>query len=126
MAGSGISPTLAAGNIFAACWMRCTGWRRTSATLVIPARMRTLDGLPPLVDVLPVGGRFGGDLGKVLFEQRGFPRALARLQADLAHVPYWAPPLRSPIPVVCSVLDVIPLALPEYRAGCSTACIPAL
>lgn len=86
-------------------------------TLVIPAQTHTLDGLPPLVDVLPVGGRFGGDLGKVLFEQRGFPRALAQLQADLAHVPYWAPPLRSPIPVICSVLDVIPLALPEYRAG---------
>lgn len=86
-------------------------------TLVIPAHMRTLDDLPPLIDVLPVGGRFSGNLGKVLFEQRGFPRALARLRADLAHVPYWAPPLRSPIPVVCSVLDVIPLALPEYRAG---------
>lgn len=86
-------------------------------TLVIPSHMRVLDALPALVDVLPVQGRFGGHLGKVLFEQQAFPNALKRLRPDLAHVPYWAPPLRSPVPVVCTVLDVIPLVLPEYRAG---------
>lgn len=86
-------------------------------TLVIPSHQRTLDALPPLVDVLPLRGRFGGNLGKTMFEQRGFPSALERLGADLAHVPYWAPPLRSPIPVVCTVLDVIPLVLREYRSG---------
>ncbi len=78
-------------------------------TLVIPSHMRVLDALPALVDVLPVQGRFGGHLGKVLFEQQAFPNALKRLRPDLAHVPYWAPPLRSPVPVVCTVLDVIPL-----------------
>ncbi len=32
-------------------------------------------------------------------------------------MPYWGPPLRSPVPLVCTVLDVIPLLVPEYRAG---------
>lgn len=86
-------------------------------TLITPRHLRTLDALPPEVDVLPVRGHVSGHLGKMLFEQRGYPRALARLRADVAHVPYWAPPLRSPIPVVCSVLDVIPLVIREYRTG---------
>jgi len=89
-------------------------------TLVVPRHVRTLDSLPPLVDVLPVGGREGGNLGKVWFEQRGFPSAVGRLRADVAHIPYWAPPLRSPVPVVCSVLDVIPLVIREYRGGLLT------
>ncbi len=86
-------------------------------TLVVPARMTTLEALPPQVDVLPMPLRFGGHPGKVWFEQRSFPRAVARLHADIAHVPYWGPPLRSPAPLVCTVLDVIPLMVPEYNAG---------
>ena len=86
-------------------------------SLVVPDHMRTLDHLPPDVDVLPIPARFGGHLGKVWFEQRSFPRAVARLKPDLAHVPYWGPPLRSPAPLICTVLDVIPLVVPEYRAG---------
>ena len=61
--------------------------------------------------------RFGGHPGKVWFEQRAFPQGVARLKADIAHVPYWGPPLRSPAPLVCTVLDVIPLVIPAYRAG---------
>lgn len=57
------------------------------------------------------------NLGKVMFEQRAFPNAAARAGADLAHVPYWGPPLTSPIPLVTTILDVIPLVLPEYAAG---------
>ncbi len=86
-------------------------------SLVVPPHARTLDHLPPDVDVLPVRMRLGGHLGKVWFEQRAFPRAVGRLGADVAHVPYWGPPLRSPAPVVCSVLDVIPLVIPAYRQG---------
>ena len=56
-----------------------------------------------------------GDLTKVWFEQNTFPRAVARMHAQVAFVPYWAPPLRSQVPVVCTVHDVIPLALPQYR-----------
>jgi glycosyltransferase involved in cell wall biosynthesis len=86
-------------------------------SLIVPEDMRTLDHLPPNVDVLPIKTRLGGHLGKVWFEQRAFPQGVARLRADIAHVPYWGPPLRSPAPLVCTVLDVIPLAVPEYRAG---------
>ncbi len=58
-----------------------------------------------------------GNLSKVWFEQSGFPRACARLGADVAHVPYWAPPLRCRVPTVVTIHDLIPLLLPEYRGG---------
>jgi hypothetical protein len=32
-------------------------------------------------------------------------------------VPYWAPPLASPAPIVVTVHDLIPRLLPEYRGG---------
>ncbi|MFQ5410554.1 MAG: glycosyltransferase family 4 protein [Anaerolineales bacterium] len=56
-------------------------------------------------------------LGKVRFEQCVFPRAAQRLAADLAHIPYWAPPLRSQVPFVVTVHDIIPLLLPEHRGA---------
>lgn len=86
-------------------------------SLVIPAHIHTLEDLPPDADVLPMPVPLGGHLGKVWFEQRSFPRAVRRLGADVAHVPYWGPPLRIRAPLVTSVLDMIPLLLPEYRAG---------
>lgn len=58
-----------------------------------------------------------GDVAKIAFEQIGFPRAARRMRADVAFVPYWAPPLSSPVPVVVTIHDVIPLALPAYRGG---------
>jgi glycosyltransferase involved in cell wall biosynthesis len=58
-----------------------------------------------------------GGLGKVWFEQIAFPRACRRLGADVAHVPYWAPPLASSIPTVVTIHDLIPLLLPAYRGG---------
>jgi glycosyltransferase involved in cell wall biosynthesis len=56
-------------------------------------------------------------LNKVWFEQVAFPRACAHLDADVAHVPYWAPPLRPGAPAVITIHDLIPLLLPEYRGG---------
>jgi glycosyltransferase involved in cell wall biosynthesis len=64
------------------------------------------------VEVVPSGA---SDLAKVWFEQALFPRACRRLRADVAHVPYWAPPLRSPAPIVVTVHDIIPAHLPAYR-----------
>lgn len=58
-----------------------------------------------------------GSFRKVWFEQVAFPRACARLDADVAHVPYWAPPLRPPVPTVVTIHDLIPLLLREYRGG---------
>lgn len=64
--------------------------------------------------VLP---RRRGDWSKLRFEQLEFPEAARRMRADIAFVPYWAPPLRSDVPVVVTIHDVIPLALPAYRGG---------
>lgn len=84
-------------------------------TLVVPEgeAIETPDG----VDVLRPTLRFGGNLGKVHFEQTIFPRLLGELQADLGHVPYWGSPLRSPVPIVVTIHDIIPLKLPAYRGG---------
>ena len=57
------------------------------------------------------------DLGKVWFEQSTFPKACQRLGADVAHVPYWAPPLAPRVPTVVTIHDLIPLLLREYRGG---------
>ena len=61
------------------------------------------------------------NLSKVRFEQVAFPRACACTGADVAHVPYWAPPARSPVPVVVTIHDLIPLVLRDpaglYRGG---------
>ncbi len=75
--------------------------------------------LPPLLDAAHVHRVVCGasNFDKVRFEQSLFPNACRQLKADLAHVPHWAPPLASPVPVVVTVHDIIPLLLPEYRGG---------
>ncbi len=85
-------------------------------TLILPPHNTTPDDLPENVNTLITRGR-GGRLGKILFEQRTFPRMAAQVGADIAHVPYWGPPLVSPVRLVTSVLDVIPLMVPEYAMG---------
>jgi glycosyltransferase involved in cell wall biosynthesis len=72
---------------------------------------------PQGANVVRVGRPGRGHLSKAWFEQIGFPRVCQRLGADLAHVPYWAAPLRSRTPVVVTVHDLVPLLLPEYRGG---------
>jgi glycosyltransferase involved in cell wall biosynthesis len=42
---------------------------------------------------------------------------MASRGADVAHVPYWGPPLTCPRPVVVTVHDTIPVVLPGYAAG---------
>lgn len=85
-------------------------------TLILPPQVQSADDAPPNVEPITTRGG-GGDFGKVLFEQRTYPQTVARINADIAHVPYWGPPLSSPTPLVTSVLDVIPMALPEYSRG---------
>lgn len=72
------------------------------------------DAVPPSINVKTVSMR-PGNIGKVLFEQRGFPRACRDISADLAHVPYWGGPLQSPIPLVVTVHDLTTMLVPEYR-----------
>lgn len=86
-------------------------------TLIYPAQFTITEALPKQVRRVPVAMRWQGQLGKVWFEQIAFPRTAANASADLAHYPYWAAPLRSPIPVVTTIHDVIPLALPVYQGG---------
>jgi glycosyltransferase involved in cell wall biosynthesis len=85
--------------------------------VVVPApNGRHLPALP--AGVQPHALRSGPlHLAKVNFEQRLFPLACRRLGASLAHIPYWAPPLRSPAPIVVTVHDLIPKLLPAYRGG---------
>lgn len=54
---------------------------------------------------------------KVLFEQDNVPRAARAYGADILHVPYWAPPLQSHVPIVVTIHDIIPLVLKAYRGG---------
>ena len=54
---------------------------------------------------------------KLLFEQSIMPRAASAYEADVLHIPYWAPPLRSGVPIVVTIHDIIPLILPQYRGG---------
>ena len=87
-------------------------------TLVMPPHNPQPDDLPAAVNVIRTGQQQQtGRIGKVWFEQRTFPQAVKRSGADLAHVPYWGAPLSSPVPLICSVLDVIPLLYPEYALG---------
>lgn len=66
------------------------------------------------------------NIGKLLFEQAQVPRGGHALGADLIHVPYWAPPLLSRLPVVVTVHDLIPLLLPEYRRSVMVRAYTAL
>jgi len=85
-------------------------------TLVLPPHITAPEDLPPNVQPIFTRGR-GGNLGKVWFEQRTFPQSVRQSGAEIAHVPYWGPPLTSTARLVTTILDVIPLALPEYSSG---------
>jgi glycosyltransferase involved in cell wall biosynthesis len=65
-------------------------------------------------------------LDKLRFEQLEIPRFAGQLHADVVHIPYWAPPLRSPTPLVVTVHDIIPLLLPEHRGSLLERCYTAL
>jgi len=52
---------------------------------------------------------------KLYVEQVGFPLTCRRAQAQVAHVPYFAPPLVKACPTVVTIHDLITLLLPEYR-----------
>jgi len=55
------------------------------------------------------------NLAKLWFEQASFPRACREM--DVAHVPYFAPPLYPFIPTVVTIHDLIPLILPAYKGS---------
>ncbi len=63
---------------------------------------------------------------KVWWEQVALPKAAARLGADLLHIPYWAPPMRSPLPRVVTIHDIIPLLLRDYRGSAAVRLYTAM
>lgn len=71
----------------------------------------------PSLEIVLIHPPLTGNLGKVIFEQVTFPRLARRVGADVAHVPYWAPPLASSVPTVVTIHDLIPLRLRAYRGG---------
>ncbi len=85
-------------------------------TLILPPHNPAPQNIPDGIDVITTGG-LRGKVGKVLFEQRTFPNMVKKINADIAHVPYWAPPLSSPVKLVTSILDMIPLVIPDYSRG---------
>ncbi|MCB0032462.1 MAG: glycosyltransferase, partial [Anaerolineales bacterium] len=96
-------------------------------TLIYPsttAEPQPVD-VPPSVEVKTVTMR-PGHVGKVLFEQHGFPKACREVNADLAHVPYWGAPLRSPVPLVVTIHDLITMIVPEYHQSAASRLYNAL
>lgn len=89
-------------------------------------------GADPLPDTVPSGVNVkmvplkAGSRGKLLFEQRLFPQVCREVGADLAHIPYWGAPLRSPVPLVTTVHDLTPMLVPEYRKPLSARLYNAL
>ena len=59
----------------------------------------------------PIDGR----LSRARWELHGVARAAAAVGPDLLHIPTFSAPMRSGVPLVVTVHDVIPLVLPEYR-----------
>lgn len=87
-------------------------------SLIMPPHNPEPDDIPPGVQIIATGKKqVSGNFDKVWFEQRTFPRMARRCGADIAHVPYWGSPLTVSIPIVVSVLDMIPLLYPAYAAG---------
>lgn len=88
-------------------------------TLLLPTHA-TRESVPEAIDYhvvpTPLDGR-NANLAKVWFEQVGVPRAARDLKAEVLHVPYFAPPLRSSVPVVATIHDLIPMILPAYRGS---------
>lgn len=94
-------------------------------SLILPPHITTPDSVPEGVEVVQTGG-FGGRLGKIWFEQRTYPRMVRQTGADIAHVPYWGPPLSSPARLVTSILDVASLVIPDYTLGLGNRLYTAL
>ncbi|MCL6646855.1 MAG: glycosyltransferase family 4 protein [Chloroflexi bacterium] len=81
-------------------------------TLHLAAQLRQLLGDQ---QVVLLGQGTGRPLAKLWWEQVGVVRAARAAGVELLHVPYFGPPLRSPLPLVVTVHDLIMLALPEHR-----------
>ncbi len=85
-------------------------------SLIVPAHI-TPDHVPDSVDVISVRMPLKDKIGKIWFEQSGYPNAVRKSGAEIAHVPYWGPPLSASARLIITVHDVIPLSMPIYQGG---------
>ncbi len=87
--------------------------------LIFPDDVAPPQNLPACVTLhpqhIPLGLR--DNFAKLWFEQITFARACQREHVDIAHVPYFAPPLFSRAPLVVTIHDLIPMLLPLYRGS---------
>lgn len=96
-------------------------------SLIMPPHNPAPDDVPDTVDIITTGKRQKSNRWqKVWFEQRTFPQTVTRCGADLAHIPYWGPPLGSSVPMVASVLDMTPLLYPMYSQSLASRFYNAL
>lgn len=87
-------------------------------SLILPPHIPNPADVPDKVKVIHTGkGQSASKFRKVWFEQVTFPRMAKKVGADIAHVPYWGPPLSCPVRLVTTVLDVVPLIYPIYAEG---------
>ena len=91
-------------------------------SLILPPQIQAPPDQPRAINVVSTTGsrlvpKALGKVGKVVFEQRTFPRIARAIGADIAHVPYWGAPITCPVKLVTTVLDVIPLLYPIYSRG---------
>ena len=97
-------------------------------TLYIPADATPLPA-PTGVTLTKLRSPFAGrstHMQKVMFEQLSVPAAARLDKADLIHVPYFAPPLSSRVPVVTTIPDLIPLTRSAYRGSLKIRAYTAL
>ncbi len=88
-------------------------------TIIIPA-YTSPPAVPQGVRLYRVTTPFDGrsrNLGKLWFEQIAVPHAAALIGADLLHIPYFAPPYYSKVPVITTIPDLIPITRLAYRGS---------
>ena len=73
----------------------------------------------------PLSGR-SANMAKLMFEQLAIPAAARLDKVDLLHIPYFAPPLSSRVPVITTIPDLIPLTRPAYRGSFKVRAYTAL
>ncbi len=94
-------------------------------TLLLPATQDPTPEPPVAVSTLTLNTPFdqrNKNLAKLWFEQIRIPQITHRLTKNnqhgtILHIPYFAPPYHSAVPVVTTIPDIIPLILPAYRGN---------
>lgn len=85
-------------------------------SLICPMTEGSPEDVPPSVQTIMIPNG-AGHVGKVVFEQRQFPKAVEECGANVAHVPYWGSPMQCSAPIVVTVHDMTTELVREYRQG---------